>query len=324
MMAKETERKFLVREEILIPILREGDFERRHLSQYYLVSSKEVAVRMRLEEQRHLFQRPKLFLTVKMGGDGMTTNEFEARLGADGVGEEYQENLACRKGLEITKIRHLVSHAGRVFEVDVFGGELEGLVVAELEAHDAAAVTNLPDWIDEEVTFDPAYKNAVLALNGAQTVLAERLRAKPESLEAIRQLNDEWQCAISRRYPGAIRQDIADRISNSASLRAVLGEGPRRRGLTEDARRAKALDELSSIDADLIDAPAPLGEADHGRSISISEAVMSTLEALRAAEIGHQSWPDHLQEGRARDVREALERLENPETTTDNQSQKGN
>lgn len=159
-MAKETERKFLVRKEILIPLLSKDDFEKKIISQYYLVASKGAAVRLRME----LSSSVKVFLTVKAGGDGMTSDEFEFPL-QDGP-REYFDNLGSRKGIEIKKTRHLVPHGGRTFEVDVFHDDLEGLVVAELEAEDAAEVTDLPEWLGREVTFERGYKNAVLAVEG--------------------------------------------------------------------------------------------------------------------------------------------------------------
>jgi len=67
-------------------------------------------------------------------------------------------------GRVITKIRHHVRHGGRLYEVDVSGGYLGGLVIAELEDADAASARRLPPWIGREVTGDPAYYNAALAL----------------------------------------------------------------------------------------------------------------------------------------------------------------
>ena len=52
------------------------------------------------------------------------------------------------------------------WEVDVFSGSNQGLITAEFELHgDVKLPDPLPDWIGEEVTFNPAYKNLQLALN---------------------------------------------------------------------------------------------------------------------------------------------------------------
>lgn len=154
-MAKEIERKFLVNKEILIPLLTSGSYERRVLRQYYLHSEKNVAVRLRQDGD-------DVILAIKAGGDGMTTNEFEFTVDPS----SYVERSDERVGIEINKTRHLVPHAGRIFEVDVYADELEGLIVAELECPDTATVTDLPEWIGDEVTYDSRYKNAVLAVKG--------------------------------------------------------------------------------------------------------------------------------------------------------------
>ena len=77
-------------------------------------------------------------------------------------------------GSVIEKRRHLVPHGGYLYEVDVFGGWLEGLVVAELETPDDVSDEALPDFIGREVTGDQRYSNAVLSLSerSSLTVLA--------------------------------------------------------------------------------------------------------------------------------------------------------
>lgn len=155
-LAKEIERKFLVRREILIPLLDAADHESKTIAQYYLVATPQTAVRIRLVDDA------RAFLTLKSGGDLLSTNEFEFEVAAD----EFDARAHERTGIVIEKIRYLVPHAGRVWEVDEFQGDLDGLIVAELEADDAASVTDLPEWVAEEVTYDRRYKNAVLALEG--------------------------------------------------------------------------------------------------------------------------------------------------------------
>ena len=52
----------------------------------------------------------------------------------------------------IMKVRHRIEHSGRVWEVDVFSGANEGLVVAEVELPSEDAEDDLPSWIGDEVT----------------------------------------------------------------------------------------------------------------------------------------------------------------------------
>jgi adenylate cyclase len=49
-----------------------------------------------------------------------------------------------------------------IWEIDVFGGENSGLVVAEIELQDEHQSFEKPDWIGREVTTDKRYYNASL------------------------------------------------------------------------------------------------------------------------------------------------------------------
>jgi adenylate cyclase len=66
-------------------------------------------------------------------------------------------------GAVIEKRRHLVAVGDLMFEIDVFTGAHEGLVLAEIELPDAKASFERPDWLGDEVTGDPRYYNANLA-----------------------------------------------------------------------------------------------------------------------------------------------------------------
>jgi len=52
----------------------------------------------------------------------------------------------------------LVSHAAATWQVDVYEGLLDGVVLAEIELTDADQKLTLPDWIGAEVTSDPRYR----------------------------------------------------------------------------------------------------------------------------------------------------------------------
>jgi adenylate cyclase len=58
----------------------------------------------------------------------------------------------------LDKVRHFVPYAGSTWQIDVYEGLLEGVVLAEIELTDADKKLILPDWIGEEVTADPAYR----------------------------------------------------------------------------------------------------------------------------------------------------------------------
>lgn len=74
---------------------------------------------------------------------------------------EY-ELLASLGGRHITKRRYDVLHGHRSFSVDVFEGELEGLVLAETDLADAE-VPDFPAWIVRDVTADRRFTGGELS-----------------------------------------------------------------------------------------------------------------------------------------------------------------
>jgi CYTH domain-containing protein len=147
-MAKEIERKFLV---------KEGSWRSEKGVEYrqgYLNSTKERIVRVRTIDD-------KGYLTVKGLTVGATRLEFEyeiPRRDADAMLD------ICEKPL-IEKIRYKVKAGDLVWEIDVFGGENKGLIVAEVELDSEDQRLIKPDWIGEEVTGDPRYFNSNLIKN---------------------------------------------------------------------------------------------------------------------------------------------------------------
>lgn len=147
-MAIEIERRFLVTG----PGWRDGAIRARRLVQGYLAREDGVSVRLRLADDRAR-------LTIK-GPGGLIRPEFEY----DVPPEDAVAMLdALCAGRRLAKTRHDVPHGGLTWEVDVFEGQLAGLVLAEVElpATDHALV--LPPWAGREVTDDSRYANAVLA-----------------------------------------------------------------------------------------------------------------------------------------------------------------
>jgi adenylate cyclase len=61
-------------------------------------------------------------------------------------------------------------YEGRLFEVDVFGDKLAGLVIAEVELESEADVVEIPPWAGKEVSDDPRYFNSNLAEASAPPV----------------------------------------------------------------------------------------------------------------------------------------------------------
>ena len=65
----------------------------------------------------------------------------------------------------IDKTRHLVASGKHTFEVDVFHGENDGLVLAEVELSSEDEAFVKPAWLGQEVTGDSRYYNSMLMKN---------------------------------------------------------------------------------------------------------------------------------------------------------------
>ena len=101
------------------------------------------------------------FLTVKGRSENMTRKEFEYEIPI----EDAKALLAMCEQPIIEKTRFNVVHRQKVWEIDVFEGINEGLVVAEIELDSEDEVVELPEWVGEEVTSDPKYYNSSLIAN---------------------------------------------------------------------------------------------------------------------------------------------------------------
>lgn len=119
--------------------------------QGYLSSHPERVVRVRLEGDAAK-------LTIKGLTAGVSRLEFEY-----GIPRADAEQLLalCERPL-IEKVRHTEEHAGKTWEIDVFHGDNEGLVIAELELASEGEPFTAPPWAIEEVSHDPRYYNASL------------------------------------------------------------------------------------------------------------------------------------------------------------------
>jgi len=149
-MTKEIERKFLVNTALWRATV-EGTLYR----QGYLSSVNERVVRVRIGGDRG-------FLTIKGITTGVSRLEFEYPIPlADAT---VMLDQLCERPL-IEKTRHREVVAGRAWEIDVFHGDNDGLVVAEVEITHPEDKVELPRWAGAEVSNDPRYFNNNLAAN---------------------------------------------------------------------------------------------------------------------------------------------------------------
>ena len=150
-MAKEIERKFLVSGEF-----RQDSPESYHIMQGYISTDPDRTVRVRIKGEQ-------CFLTIKGRSslDGLSRYEWEKEIP---VSEALELMNLCVSGV-IDKTRYLVPYGGHTYEVDVFHGANEGLVLAEIELSDELEAFEKPFWLGEEVTGDVRYYNSMLSLH---------------------------------------------------------------------------------------------------------------------------------------------------------------
>ncbi|HSD23803.1 MAG TPA: CYTH domain-containing protein [Solirubrobacterales bacterium] len=148
----EVERKFLVSESPDLDGAKSDEIE-----QGYLAVGSEGEVRLRRKGE-------KLLLTAKRGS-GIARDEAEIELDR----ADFERLWPLTEARRLRKRRHLIPHGDLAIELDVYEGDLEGLLVAEIEfpSEDEASTFQPPDWIGEEVTGDERYLNETLATRGS-------------------------------------------------------------------------------------------------------------------------------------------------------------
>ena len=123
------------------------------MQQAIVFSEGDRSVRIRCIDGR------KARLTVKIGISGKTRHEFEYNVPM----RDARELLDLANGHMISKTRYEVPHGKHVWEVDVYDGALEGLIVAEVEMKSENESPELPDWLGREITGDRRFSNQALA-----------------------------------------------------------------------------------------------------------------------------------------------------------------
>jgi CYTH domain-containing protein len=102
-------------------------------------------------------------LTVKLGSGEIRTEEEIAL-----EPEQFEALWPLTKGRRVEKVRYLVPTESGEIEVDVFEGELAGMITAEMELDSEAQsdAFDPPGWLGREVTGDDRYANETLAAHG--------------------------------------------------------------------------------------------------------------------------------------------------------------
>ena len=149
---EEIERKFLVTN---TDFISESNSNNR-IVQGYLNSDPSRTVRVRIKGEQG-------FLTIKGKGNASGTTRFEWEKEID-VAEAEALLLLCEKGI-IDKIRYEILVGKHTFEVDVFSGENQGLIMAEVELSEENEFFEKPNWLGIEVTGDKRFFNSYLSEN---------------------------------------------------------------------------------------------------------------------------------------------------------------
>ena len=154
-MGIEIERKFLVIDDAWRAAAHEVvPMAQGYLNDLVAVDSgaMQASVRVRIEGEA-------AFLNIKSREAGPSRQEFEYEIPL----ADARALLALCVGGKIDKHRHYVQHAGHLWEIDEFGGENAGLVVAEIELGSVDEVFAKPDWLGVEATHAQRYYNLALA-----------------------------------------------------------------------------------------------------------------------------------------------------------------
>ena len=148
----EIERKYLVKYNLWDALVKpKGEYYR----QGYIVNELSKTVRVRATENHG-------FITIK----GKTDNPA--------IKPEYEYQIPKSEAIElldgftennIEKIRYKIEYQGKIWEIDLFYGDNEGLIVAEIELDSMEESYQTPAWIDREVTHESKYFNSNLSKN---------------------------------------------------------------------------------------------------------------------------------------------------------------
>lgn len=144
----EIERKYLVKH---VPE-NLTDYPLKEIEQGYL--NTEPVVRIRRSDDTYT-------LTYK-GSGLMVREEYNLPL----TKKAFDHLKEKTDGILITKRRYLIPYQERyTIELDIFGGELSPLILAEVEfeTEKEANVFTPPDWFGEDVTFSTKYHNSTLS-----------------------------------------------------------------------------------------------------------------------------------------------------------------
>lgn len=151
-MAIEIERKFLLRDDTWRKQADAGNSLRQGYFAGPADGEQRASIRVRVDNDN-------AYLNIKSYELGISRQEYEYPI--DRYDAEKMLDSLCERPL-IEKMRYKIISEGHIWEIDVFAGENDGLIVAEIELEDENELFYKPAWLGEEVSDDPRYYNVCL------------------------------------------------------------------------------------------------------------------------------------------------------------------
>ena len=123
---------------------------------YLLISPDGGEARIREKDDKYTFTLKK--------GTGKVRQELEIEISK----EDFDVIWTSTIGKRVEKTRFTIPNSGSMIEVDIYHGNLEGLMTAEVEfeSEDTSNAFSVPDWFEQEVTEDERFKNQSLSVDG--------------------------------------------------------------------------------------------------------------------------------------------------------------
>ncbi len=147
-MPHEIERKFLLKNDGW----KSAVIRQLEIKQGYLNTDPKRTIRIRLQGEQG-------YLTIKGESRGISRQEFEYEIPYE---DARHLILLCEPPI-IEKNRYEVQVHEHLWEIDVFEGANEGLIIAEVELASETEIFHAPPWLGQEVSADLRYYNSMLA-----------------------------------------------------------------------------------------------------------------------------------------------------------------
>ena len=128
--------------------------KKKYIRQAYLIFDKDQVLRVRNIDN-------SFFLTYKFKQSNINRLEFEYSI----PNEDGEKLFSLSKNYLIEKDRYYQKIDSHTWEIDVFYGKNEGLMIAEIELGSEDEKINFPNWIGEEISNSEKYLNFNLSVN---------------------------------------------------------------------------------------------------------------------------------------------------------------